>query len=277
MKRNKVYPFFSLEHAFIDDDSKLAIVYAKYLETLFDATRTSWDSWMSLSEAKSEFKESRVLTSSFILYNKLLVWQSFLSIIDSAKESIKNINLFEQEYNSDLINYAAQNRIECIKEYGGGDDDDYNEDGSVRFSIKEDDLAPYTLKKDLSIHIDIEMSDCRGEKIGSSTIEDMDYTNIFVKNATEFSFFKFLRENGSSTQLTVLCPDGTMKPVTMADEIEREMNEDITNENTIEIVAKTLEYGRLIADHLNKAPITGSPNAYFEVRTMLQNLLDVSF
>lgn len=274
MEKELQYPFFSLSHAFINDDSKLSTLYAKYLDTLFEATRMFWDSYASLSEAKSEEAENYKMSSALTLQNKLLVWQSFISIINSAKESIKIIDEFENDYDSDLIHYAAQKRIDCIDKFGG-EEEDFNKDGDIRFSTDEKDIAFCSLKCNLSNHIQIEASEFRGEKVGSPIIDDLEYTNLFVKNATDFDIFKFFRQNGHNIRPHTMLPDGTMKPLTLADEIELEINKDIANQSVIDAVAKTLEYGREISNKLNSAPTTGDPSIYFEIRTMLKNLLNL--
>lgn len=274
MEKELQYPFFSLSHAFINDDSKLSNLYEKYLDILFKATPMSWDSYASLSEAKSEGTEIYKMSSALTLHNKLLVWQSFLGIINSAKESIKIIDEFENDYNSDLIHYAAQKRIDLIDKWGG-DEKDFTESGDIRFSTDEKDLAFYNIKYYLSNHIEIEASNFRGEKVGSSMIDDLEYTNLFVKNATDFDIFKFFRQNGHNIQPLTRFPDGTMKPLTLADEIELEINKDIANQSVIDAVAKTLEYGREISNKLNSAPATGNPSIYFEIRRMLKNLLNL--
>lgn len=266
------YPFYAYMRPFIDGNSPLSKIYGLYLKKLFEVLDLVDDRHQSISEYVSRPHTELDLA----LLEKSIVWKSFVSIVENTERAIKHIDELENEYNSDLMYYAIQKRIANIEEYGG-EESDFNPDGTVRFSKKRKELKSYSLKSYLSYHIRIKSSSVRGELIGESTKEDLSRFSDFVRRGTDFSFFKLWGQfTGSPLQLSRIDSEGNIKPFTLADQIEGEINEDIQNEKLAKLVDLSFEYGISIASNLSQLRDFDDPSGYFELRTMLQNLMNLN-
>ncbi|WP_210116279.1 hypothetical protein [Hymenobacter fodinae] len=180
----------------------------------------------------------------------------------------------------DLKRYAIEKRMASLEEFGGGEDDDWAEDGldeageqKWRVVFKEDEktLDEYHFKNDLREYFS--GASWRGEHIGSSNAEDFATFSMHVLEATKFDVFKGMRE-ATGHELPTYRPDenGNMVKQTLADEIEAEINEDIRNRS---IVA----YFNQVLNACNHAAaleaFATTAEHYEELRQLLQRILDV--
>jgi hypothetical protein len=101
----------------------------------------------------------------------------------------------------------------------------------VAYKDDEESLKHYTLHAELSHHFGTES---RGEFIGTSGPEAFYPYTTMVQQQSAFSFCKMLSGAfGKEITITRLTEDGSQAPMTLADHIEDEMNEDIRSADLV--------------------------------------------
>lgn len=135
-------PFYGLLSR-IDDDSLLANFFNKVLGSLNTARIIS---------APSTFRNKDDENSRYCidLFYDTCLWEMYLhQSIYKLRGWIKTLDEYLTEFGGSWKYYASSKRIESVNEYGG-DDDDYNEDGSVKvMDIPNDRLEPYSVIREL--------------------------------------------------------------------------------------------------------------------------------
>lgn len=135
-------PFYELLSR-IDDDSLLANFFNKVLGNL-DMAR--------IISAPRTFRHKDDENSRYCidLFYDTCLWEMYLhQFIYKLNGWIKTLDEYLTEFGGSWKYYASSKRIESVNEYGG-DDDDYNEDGSVKvMDIPNDRLEPYSVIREL--------------------------------------------------------------------------------------------------------------------------------
>ena len=86
---------------------------------------------------------------SLLFYKMCLMEQYLHSIMDNLSKWQTLTEKYAKEFHYSWKYYALSNRIDLIKEFGG-DDDDYNEDGSIRTDFSDEELINDTILSDLA-------------------------------------------------------------------------------------------------------------------------------
>ncbi|MGI4872103.1 MAG: hypothetical protein ACRYFX_13105 [Janthinobacterium lividum] len=232
--------YFTLESIKAEDNLALILnAYLKSLNTLdqLSVPRETMGQYMRLLRERSKPNPSeesnqcfdwrgprffmlQVLSNSFNDWHKNIGW------------AIKALTEFFEQYDGDLTRYAIENRMRVLEEYGSDDDADYNEDGSTRYRDDAASLAHYTLGRDLEQYFT--GSDGSGEKIGTSHAADYNYFTDLVRRETEFSPFRVM-SNILGQDLPVYRENeqGEMVERSLADRLEDDLNEEITNAHVV--------------------------------------------
>lgn len=136
----------------------------------------------------------------------------------------------------DADRFAVENRLQCLAKYGSDDDTDwmqdgFNADGPVWVPTQKtaDEAAEhYGIFTELARFFP--GNGTRGEYLGSSEVTDFFHFTVVVRKKTEFGINKmFAGFFGKPLPLYRQDENGEMVQMTMADEIESELNEDIRN------------------------------------------------
>lgn len=145
------YEFFKK----IEDDSKLAALFNKVMDK-FKILR--------IATAPRYFGDKNDMYAE--KYYNICLWEIWLhEAIKTLRTWEKGLGEYFEDFNGSWKYYAAYKRIESIKEFGG-EDSDYNEDGSIRTeNLTDEELKPYTIINHLfstdvrNIVIDANMND----------------------------------------------------------------------------------------------------------------------
>jgi hypothetical protein len=173
-------------------------------------------------------------------YEVLLLGKSLRDIHYSAFQALELLEEARTEYKWDLKGFAVQRRLDnldCAPEEYEFDDSDFEEDGlneegepawKVVFKDDEESLRQHTLREELSLYMI--GSRLHGEALGTSGADAFaDFTRI-VRSKTDLSFRKFWKEaTGHEIPLSRMKEDGSFEPVSIAEQIEEEINEDVKN------------------------------------------------
>lgn len=189
---------------------------------------------------------------------------------------------FFTAYEGELTRFAIENRISVLEEDGGGEDDDWIWDGigaksdgaSWKASYKDDaeSLRPYSLHAELTYYFD--GGDGREEYIGTSTPADFTLLSQVVEMQTDLSFRKLMTQLGSELPVYRVEADGDLKPLSLADQIEGEINEDLANERLVKDFNGVLELGQQAAQLYRILPVD-VVSGYQQLRMLLTHMLDV--
>ncbi|MBG8556179.1 hypothetical protein [Hymenobacter guriensis] len=205
------------------------------------------------------------------------------SLNDLHSEVIESIALLTElfdVYDGDLKRYAIEKRMDSINEHGSEEDSDWVEDGigpdgqkwKASFKDDEESLAPYTLRSDLQQFFD--GSDSTGEHIGSSQPADFALFSSVVASATDFSPFKFFRDQlGKEIPKYRQTEDGEMVQMSTADEVESEINEDLHNRSIVGYFDQVLTAGK---EASRMQTFATQAEHYKELLEHLKNMRDVT-
>jgi hypothetical protein len=89
-------------------------------------------------------------TEQALMFYELCLMEQYLhSIIHNLTEWQALTTIYAGEFQYSWKYFALSNRMDLIKEYGG-EDDDYNEDGSIRTNFSDEELITDTIVAELS-------------------------------------------------------------------------------------------------------------------------------
>ena len=188
---------------------------------------------------------------------------------------------FFTDYDGDLLAYAIANRRHLVNKYGSDEDADWHHTGKgdpdagegweVSDTTDPARLAEYGLHGELARFF----SDPEnyGEYIGSSGPEDyIVYTNAVAKQ-TDFGLRQMFAASGTGLNVFRLNEDEQLEPISLGDQIEAEINEDLANASIAEQFNTVLEVG-CFADTFYKNMPPGHPDPYRVLHRLLKIMLN---
>lgn len=221
---------------------------------------------LTMRETRQAFAaESRGEDSAFSVteqaqcYFELTVASNTLNSLYSCIEGAANkLTEFFTLYGGDLGSYAAANRRHCLSEYGSDDPADWqwkyptepdpNEPEGWEIAPTSDHtrLKPYTLYEELAqLFPDAHRL---GEFIGTSSPEDFTTLTAHLIQQTETSFRRIMADIGQQVPICRQNEAGELIPVSLGDQIEQELNEDIANNALAEAFNAVLSTGVALAE-----------------------------
>lgn len=127
----------------IKDDSKLANVFNNILASLntiriFSAPKT----FDAMNDSEGRY--------GIDLFYESCLWEMYLhNVVSRLKKWEEILNEYFVEFDGNWKYYASSKRIESLNEYGG-EDEDYNDDGSIKImNVPNQMLEHYTVIRDL--------------------------------------------------------------------------------------------------------------------------------
>lgn len=271
----------------IEATDPLARLFNDYLKGLSTLAIMSEPSYVTMAELRALFlrtgkaRDRNYLRHSARRYFELTVLRNSLHDIHRhVLETIALLEGFFTDYNGDLQRYAIENRLALIKEYGSDDERDWYRDNEAdeaeawKVTYKDDpeSLSHYTLHADLGLHFG---SDSRGEHLGTSGPADFYPYTTMVEQQSEFSFRKLLSSfTKQEVTLTRAAEDGSQLPMTLADHLENEMNEDIRSNELVLRFNTALAMCVEIAKHFPQLPLD-QPAPYQALLDCLRAVRDV--
>ncbi|TGE03339.1 hypothetical protein [Hymenobacter fodinae] len=259
-------PLAGLFNAYMEGLSTLEIVFTPR-ETMHECRQAFARNTVREGSHHTMAKQAQVF------YELTVLGTSLHGIHRSVVGAITLLQDFFTTYGGDLHRYAVANRLASLQEYGSDDEtdwyrddeDDENEEWKPVLKEDEQSLVYYTLRHELTVFFTGHES--RGEYIGTSGPEDFAPYTRAVATQTDTSLRKMTGYPGGP-ELTVsqLTPEGELIPMSLADQIEDELNEDLRNQrladtfnealvhlNTaaaLQVFAITTEHYRELLDHL---------------------------
>jgi hypothetical protein len=234
---------FTLRKIEADDNlAQLFNAYMKGLSTLEIMSEPTYETMRGVYESfrGSRREKNRMAQEARRFYELHVLGGALRGIHWNVLGAIKKLEEFFSAYGGNLTQYAIEKRMKSLEEDGGGDESDWrpcglDEQGEQQWAVtyKNDPeaLAPYTLLSDLLYHFG---SDTRGEHIGTSDVEHFWRYSICVENESMFSFRKMMEAFTSKpVEIVRVQEDGQMEPMSLADHIEDEMNQDIRNASLV--------------------------------------------
>lgn len=207
MKRNARTPFYELMCR-VEEDCPLAIFLNKVISKL-DTVKILFAP-RTFKDANDTNKENG--KSDADRFYQSCLWELwFHNVISRFHEWDDMLNEYFSEYEGKWKFYACSKRLESIKEYGG-DENDYNEDGSIRtLNLTEDDLKFYTVLGKMV------QDDCR-DIVQETTYYDLQYMVSCLKAQASFSISDAFKECfGKEITTYKQDEDGNMVPINFAD------------------------------------------------------------
>ena len=221
--------------------------------------------------SKKECKTARRLAAEY--YQLVTLGNSLRHYEWAAVGALELLDKLFGEYAGDADGYAIENRMHCIKEYGSDDESDWEQNGFdadgpvwvARRKSAAESTEHYGIFAELARFFPGNSD--RSECLGSSEVTDYSHFTIVVRKKTEFGINKmFAGFFGKPLTMYHKAENGDMVPMTMADEIESELNEDIHNASVSEAF-DTVIFAGGVANELF------SSEAYTDTKLSLLHLL----
>jgi len=153
-------------------------------------------------------------------YELVLALNYFHEMVEKlAKWRTKAVE-YNTEYNGSWSYYARCKRIDSIKEFGG-DEDDYNDDGTIKTKVPMKMLQYYTLIYELS-------GDNRLSIFQTTAAHHLNLVYVLLLNKSHFSLEKIL---GTDLPMQSQMPDGTYQEISWADKRLNEAKEQHVSDN----------------------------------------------
>lgn len=237
-------PLFVLEP--IKADTRLAALFNAYMHGLstlaiFSTPRESMHECRVAFalEAKGKKRKISIVDQAQRYYKLTVLGTSLRSLYWCIEQAHALLTRFYTEHGGDLTAYAVANRRETLSEYGGGEDADWyhtgtgNPDAGEGWEVTDTTdptrLAEYGLHESLAIYFANKES--HGDYIGTSAPIDFHQFTVMVEHQTDFAPHKmFAAVAGQALPTYQLNENGEMIPLSVIDQIEHEINEDIANE-----------------------------------------------
>jgi hypothetical protein len=274
-KINSKDPLAGLFNTYLEGLSTLEIVFTPR-ETMRECRQAFERNHATETSKHTMTKQAQVFYELTVLSNSLH------GIHRSVVGAVALLEHFFTAYSGDLHRYAVANRLANLEEYGSDDDSDWyrddesNEEEEWKPVLKEDpqSLAYYTLHHELGAFFHGHES--RGEYIGTSGPADFAAYTRAVATQTDTSLRKMTSQLGDS-ELTIsrLTPEGALTPVSLADQIEDELNEDIRNGRVADLFSHVLTLG-VEAAQLYQRLTTDSVEEYRTLQERLTSMLTVT-
>lgn len=233
------------------------------------------------AEAKGVIPEFPIVMRAQRYYELTVLSNSLNSLHWCVERAAELLDSLYSEHDGDLTAYAIANRRETLTECGGGEDADWQWNGTgnpkagegweVTETTDPARLDSYSLHQELAQYFATNNTD--GEAIGSSGPIDFHHYSLAVEHQTDFAPRKMFAAMGGG-ELTTYRQDeeGQLAPIPIADQIEREINEDIANEGLVGRFAAVLDMGmeaaRLYANLKTKG--AGGYQQLFDLLTVMQ-------
>ena len=193
---------YMIQH--IEGEQPLAIAFNKVISkitTLWIMTRPR-----IFDDTKGEEAAFKMIT-----YYQILLWEKWMhGVVQRLKEWTSTIDEYFDEFNGSWEYYALSKRLDFLNEFGG-DDEDYNADGSIKTTdITREQLKYHTVFSDL-YHDCVDIVQDTHPQALYPLINDLE-ANSHV------SIIDILQKvSGKEVTAYIMGDDGNLRPVTFAD------------------------------------------------------------
>lgn len=261
MKRDTKTPFYDVM-CNVNEKCVLAVYFNKIIGEL-DIVRI-FSSPRTFEDTKQENKDY-----SAIFYQTVLWELWFNGVVERLNEWNEMLNEYFSEYEGKWGFYACSKRLESINEYGG-EESDYNEDGSIRtLNLTEDDLRYHTVLSKMV------QDDCR-DIVQETTYVDLQYMISCLKAHASFSLPDAFKEFFGK-EITTYKQDenGNMVSMSFADKAMDKAVEQYAADGMAASITLVCEFiQRIIRDIRAMDKFSDNTNKLIQIHKDVRNILD---
>lgn len=261
MKRDARTPFYDIMCR-VEEDCTLAIYFNKVINEL-DIVKILF--------APKTFEDTKEENRDFAerLYQSCLWELWFYRSLSRLHEWDDTLNKYFSEYEGKWEFYACSKRLEAIKEYGG-EETDYNEDGSIKtLSLTEDDLRYHTVLGEM-------VQDDWRDIVQETTCADLQYMISCLKTRASFSLPDAFKECfGKEIATYKQDENGNMVPMSFADKAMDKAVEQYTADGMAIGITLVCEFiQRIIRDIRAMDKFSDNRDKLIQIHKDVRNILD---
>lgn len=202
-------------------------------------------------------------TTAIAFYEYCLLEEYLHSLVANLADWKDWAEKYNSEFGGSWRYYAMADRLESIKEWGGGEEKDYNPDGSIRTEVTDKELDGYSLVECMRGHNDIFLTTSPG---------DWEFIYNTLHKTGQMSIFKAFEAMGTPLSSYRL-ENGEMVQNTWVDERLHEAREqaesDTMADHLFSVVSKACELvndvKKLKSDSDNKVFFSNLPGTIEEI------------
>lgn len=261
MKRDAKTPFYDVM-CNVNENCVLAVFFNKIIGEL--ETVRIFSSPRTFEDTKKENKDY-----SAIFYQTVLWELWFHGVVERLNEWNEILNEYFSEYEGKWKFYACSKRIESINEYGG-EESDYNEDGSIRtLNLTEDDLRHHTALGEM-------VQDDWRDIVQETTCADLQYMISCLKTHASFSLSDAFKECfGKEIATYKQDENGNMVPMSFADKAMDKAVEQYTADGMAIGITLVCEFiQRIIRDIRAMDKFSDNRDKLIQIHKDVRNILD---
>lgn len=261
MKRDTKTPFYDVM-CNVNENCVLAVFFNKIIGEL--ETVRIFSSPRTFEDTKKENKDY-----SAIFYQTVLWELWFHGVVERLNEWNEILNEYFSEYEGKWKFYACSKRIESINEYGG-EESDYNEDGSIRtLNLTEDDLRHHTALGEM-------VQDDWRDIVQETTCADLQYMISCLKTHASFSLSDAFKECfGKEIATYKQDENGNMVPISFADKAMDKAVEQYTADGMAIGITLVCEFiQRIIRDIRAMDKFSDNRDKLIQIHKDVRNILD---
>ena len=261
MKRDTKTPFYDVM-CNVNESCVLAVYFNKIIGEL--ETVRIFSSPRTFEDTKKENKDY-----SAIFYQTVLWELWFHGVVERLNEWNEILNEYFSEYEGKWKFYACSKRIESINEYGG-EESDYNEDGSIRtLNLTKDDLRHHTALGEM-------VQDDWRDIVQETNCADLQYMITCLKAHASFSLPDAFKEFFGK-EITTYKQDenGNMVPMNFADKAMDKAVEQYTADGMAIGITLVCEFiQRIIRDIRAMDKFSDNRDKLIQMHKDVRNILD---
>lgn len=261
MKRDTKTPFYDVM-CNVNESCVLAVYFNKIIGEL--ETVRIFSSPRTFEDTKKENKDY-----SAIFYQTVLWELWFHGVVERLNEWNEILNEYFSEYEGKWKFYACSKRIESINEYGG-EESDYNEDGSIRtLNLTKDDLRHHTALGEM-------VQDDWRDIVQETTCADLQYMISCLKTHASFSLSDAFKECfGKEIATYKQDENGNMVPMSFADKAMDKAVEQYTADGMAIGITLVCEFiQRIIRDIRAMDKFSDNRDKLIQIHKDVRNILD---
>jgi oligoribonuclease (3'-5' exoribonuclease) len=234
----------------LDDDTLLGHLFNQVIEALKSARivsspeTTTVDGWNNREKA-------------FLFYEMCLTEQYLHSIISNLSKWEKLTRKYAKEFHYSWKYYALANRMDLIKEVGG-EDDDYNDDGSVRTDFRDEELIDDTIIAEL---LD---TSCNNIFISTKPTDCLKVCYMIIHAGTFCIIDLFKEKTGKKIKTYRMGEYGEMIQNDWTDEAMQKAEKQLEHENIADIFWSVILFVNELIRYVEKLPKTEDNREFFQ-------------
>lgn len=186
-------------------------------------------------------------------YHCCMLETYFNSAIEHLRKWKEEAIKYNTEFEGSWKYYAIADRLESIKQWGG-EDDDYNPDGSIREKVSDKQLKGCSLLESWRGYNDIFLS---------SKVTDFARVSTLIQVESKLSIVDFFRTQGKELTTYKQDAQGNMIPQDWADEQMSNAQKEFVADGMVDFLTLFVKNCRTIIDQVEKLPYNKDHKDFF--------------